>query len=216
DETGQSLFDAVWAGAKNSILLSVIATLISTFLGVIVGAIWGVSKVVDKVMLEVYNVVTNVPQVLILIVFAYAFGQGFLNLLLAMCLTSWISVAYGVRVQVVILRDREYNIASHTLGTKRRTLIAKNILPFLVAYIVTTMAASLPVFISLEVFMSFLGVGLSSDTPSLGRIVTQNTGNITQNAYLFWIPVVILALVTISLSLVGQILGDASDPRNHN
>lgn len=215
DSTGQSLFDAVWAGARTSIILAVLATVITTLLGVVVGAIWGVSKAVDRVMIEVYNVITNVPILLILIVFSYAFGQGFWNLLLAMCLTSWVNVAYGIRVQVMMLRDREYNIASKTLGTKPATLIGKNILPFLVSYIVTAMAGALPNFISYEVFLSFLGVGLSADTPSLGRIITENTNNITSNGYLFWIPTIILGLVTISISLVGQILGDASDPRNH-
>jgi oligopeptide transport system permease protein len=215
DSTGQSLFDAVWAGARTSIILSVLATVITTLIGVVVGAVWGVSKAVDRVMIEVYNVINNVPILLILIVFSYAFGQGFWNLLLAMCLTSWVTVAYGIRVQVMMLRDREYNIASKTLGTKSVTLIGKNILPFLVSYIVTVMAGALPNFISYEVFLSFLGVGLSADTPSLGRIITENTNNITSNGYLFWIPTIILGLVTISISLVGQILGDASDPRNH-
>lgn len=215
DATGQSLFDAVWSGARTSIILAILATLITTVIGVIVGAIWGVSKAVDRVMIEVYNVISNVPILLILIVFSYAFGQGFWNLLIAMCLTTWVGVAYGIRVQVMMLRDREYNIASRTLGTNPMTLIGKNILPFLVSYIVTVMAGALPSFISYEVFLSFLGVGLSADTPSLGRIITENTNNITSNGYLFWIPTIILGLVTISLSLVGQILGDASDPRNH-
>ena len=56
DANGQSLFDAVWAGARTSILISVLATTITTTIGVIVGALWGVSKKVDRVMLEVYNV----------------------------------------------------------------------------------------------------------------------------------------------------------------
>jgi len=216
DSTGQSLFDAVWAGARTSIILSVLATLITTIIGVIVGAVWVVSKAVDKFMIEVYNIVANVPMILILIVFSYAFGQGFWNLLLAMTLTSWVGTAYSIRVQVMILRDREYNIASRTLGTRPWTMIVKNILPYLVSFIVTTMSGLLPGFISYEVFLSFLGVGLSADTPSLGRLVSQYTDQIATNGYLFWIPTAVLGLVTISLYLVGQTLADASDPRTHN
>ncbi|MDR0614668.1 MAG: ABC transporter permease, partial [Lactobacillales bacterium] len=61
----------------------------------------------------------------------------------------------------------------------------------------------------------FLGVGLSADTPSLGRIINQYSLNMTNYPYLFWIPVIVLALVTVSLYLVGQRLADASDPRVH-
>ncbi|OFI47576.1 peptide ABC transporter permease [Floricoccus penangensis] len=215
DSNGQSLFDAVWAGARTSISISILATLITTFIGVIVGAIWGVSPKIDKFMLEVYNVISNVPTLLILMVFSYAFGQGFWNLLLAMTITTWIGTAYFIRVNVIGLRDREYNIASRTLGTGLWTTISKNILPYLVSIIVTNMAQSLPTFISYEVFLSYLGVGLSSDTPSLGRLIALYTSNITDHAYLFWIPVTILGLVTISLYIVGQALADASDPRTH-
>jgi oligopeptide transport system permease protein len=56
---------------------------------------------------------------------------------------------------------------------------------------------------------------LPSDTPSLGRIIADYTDNITNHAYLFWIPVLILGLVTVSLYIVGQTLADASDPRTH-
>ncbi|GFH40691.1 oligopeptide ABC transporter permease OppC [Pseudolactococcus insecticola] len=215
DATGQSLFDAVWAGAKTSISIAVLATVITTVIGVIVGAIWGLSKRVDKVMIEVYNVVSNVPMILILLVFSYAFGQGFWNLLLAMSITSWVGTAYFIRVQVMMYRDREYNIASRTLGTKTYTMIGRNILPYLISVIVTSMSGTLPGFISYEVFLSYLGIGLSPDTPSLGRLIAQYTDNITSDAYLFWIPVAVLGLVTISLYLVGQTLADASDPRTH-
>ncbi|GFH41838.1 peptide ABC transporter permease [Lactococcus hodotermopsidis] len=215
DATGQSLFDAIWAGAKTSISIAVLATLINTFIGVIVGAIWGISKSVDKVMLEVYNVINNIPLILILLVFSYAFGSGFWNLLLAMCVTSWVGVAYTIRVQVMMYRDREYNIASKTLGTKAVTMISKNILPYLISVIVTIISGLLPNFISYEVFLSFLGVGLSADTPSLGRLIATYTDNITNHPYLFWFPVIVLGLVTISLYLVGQTLADASDPRTH-
>ncbi|WEV45667.1 ABC transporter permease [Streptococcaceae bacterium ESL0687] len=215
DSNGQSLFDAVWAGARTSILIGVLATVITTVIGVIVGAIWGVSPKIDKFMLELYNIVNNVPALLIMMVFSYAFGQGFWNLLLAMTITSWVGSAYFIRVNVIGLRDREYNIASRTLGTGVWTTITKNILPYLVSIIVTSMASYLPGFISYEVFLSFLGVGLSSDTPSLGRLISEYTSNITDHAYLFWIPVTVLGLVTISLYIVGQALADASDPRTH-
>jgi oligopeptide transport system permease protein len=60
-----------------------------------------------------------------------------------------------------------------------------------------------------------MSVGLSADTPSLGRIIQKYSVNMSNYPYLFWIPVAVLALVTISLYLVGQTLADAADPKTH-
>ena len=215
DANGQSLFDVVWAGARTSIAVGVLATVITTVIGVIIGAIWGSSKAVDKVMIEIYNILSNVPLLLIVIVLSYAFGSGFWNLLFAMCATSWISTAYFIRVQVMIRRDSEYNLASRALGTRAGRLIVKNILPYLISVIVTDVSRTMPSFISYEVFLSYLGVGLSANVPSLGRVIAKYTANLTNYPYLFWIPVVVLALVTVSMYIVGQSLADASDPRTH-
>ncbi len=215
DANGMSLFDAVWAGAKTSISISVIATIITTTIGVVLGAIWGVSQKFDKVMLEIYNVISNVPQLLIIIVMSYTFGNGFWNLILAMCVTGWLGPAYFIRVQVMIMRDREYNLASRTLGTPKVRMIFRNILPYLTSIIVTDVSRSLPAFISYETFLSFLGVGLSANVPSLGRLISKYTNNMGNYPYLFWIPVTVLALVSVSLYIVGQTLADAADPRTH-
>ncbi|PCS00931.1 oligopeptide ABC transporter permease OppC [Lactococcus fujiensis] len=215
DSNGQSLFDAVWAGARTSILIGFLATIITTILGVVVGAIWGNSPKIDRFMLEVYNVISNVPTLLIVMVLSFSFGNGFWNLLFAMTATSWLGTAYFIRVQVMIIRDREYNLASKTLGTKTWHLVTKNTLPFMVSVIMTMASTSLPGFIGYEVFLSFLGIGLSADTPSLGRMISQYSNNMTNDSYLFWIPVFILALITMALFLVGQSLADASDPKTH-
>ncbi|MDR7678131.1 MULTISPECIES: oligopeptide ABC transporter permease OppC [Lactiplantibacillus] len=215
DADGKSLFDAIWAGARTSISIGVVASLITTVIGVIVGAFWGNSKRFDRLMLEVYNVFSNVPTLLIIIVLSYTFGNGFWNLIFAMTVTTWLGTAYFIRVQVMLRRDREYNIASRTLGTPTKRMIFRNVLPYLTSVIVTQLSQLLPSFISYEVFLSFLGVGLSSNVPSLGRLISQYSPYMTSYPYLFWLPVLVLALITISLYIVGQNLADASDPRTH-
>ncbi|VNK10610.1 peptide ABC transporter permease [Streptococcus pneumoniae] len=190
DSNGKSLFDGVWFGARNSILISVIATVINLVIGVFVGGIWGISKSVDRVMMEVYNVISNIPPLLIVI-------------------------AFMIRVQILRYRDLEYNLASRTLGTPTLKIVAKNIMPQLVSVIVTTMTQMLPSFISYEAFLSFFGLGLPITVPSLGRLISDYSQNVTTNAYLFWIPLTTLVLVSLSLFVVGQNLADASDPRTH-
>lgn len=215
DKNGQSLFDGVWYGARNSLLIAIIATLINITLGVVVGGIWGVSKRVDVVMMEVYNIISNVPSMIIIIVLTYAFGSGFWNLIFAMTVTSWVGTAYSIRVQVMRYRDLEYNLASQTLGTPTMKLVSKNLLPQLVSVIMTMTAHLLPSYISYEAFLSYFGIGLPVSVPSLGRLISNYSQNLTINAYLFWIPLAALVLVSISLFIVGQNLADASDPRTH-
>ncbi len=215
DSNGKSLFDGVWFGARNSILISVIATFINIVIGVIVGGIWGISKSVDRVMMEVYNVISNIPHLLIVIVLTYSIGAGFWNLIFAMSVTTWIGIAYSIRIQIMRYRDLEYNLASRTLGTPTYKIVIKNIMPQLVSVIMTTSSQMLPSFISYEAFLSFFGLGLPVTVPSLGRLISDYSQNVTTNAYLFWIPLTTLILVSLSLFIVGQNLADASDPRTH-
>ena len=215
DSNGKSLFDSVWFGARNSILISVIATFVNLFIGVIIGGIWGISKSVDRFMLEVYNVINNIPSLLIVIVLTYSIGAGFWNLIFAMSVTTWINVAHSIRIQMLRYRDLEYNLASRTLGTPDYKIIIKNIMPQLVSVIVTSTSQMLPACISYEAFLSFFGLGLPITVPSLGRLISEYSQNVTTNAYLFWIPLTTLVLVSLSLFVVGQNLADASDPRTH-
>ena len=215
DSNGKSLFDSVWFGARNSILISVIATFVNLFIGVIIGGIWGISKSVDRFMLEVYNVINNIPSLLIVIVLTYSIGAGFWNLIFAMSVTTWINVAHSIRIQMLRYRDLEYNLASRTLGTPDYKIVIKNIMPQLVSVIVTSTSQMLPSFISYEAFLSFFGLGLPITVPSLGRLISEYSQNVTTNAYLFWIPLTTLVLVSLSLFVVGQNLADASDPRTH-
>lgn len=215
DSNGKSLFDGVWFGARNSILISIIATLINLIIGIIIGAIWGISKAVDRVMMEVYNIISNIPALLIVIVLTYSIGAGFWNLIFAMTITGWVGIAYTIRVQIMRYRDLEYNLASRTLGTPTLKIVTKNIMPQLVSVIVTTTSQMLPSFISYEAFLSFFGLGLPVTVPSLGRLISDYSQNVTTNAYLFWIPLTTLILVSLTFFVVGQNLADASDPRTH-
>ena len=215
DSNGKSLFDGVWFGARNSILISIIATLINLIIGIIIGAIWGISKAVDRVMMEVYNIISNIPALFIVIVLTYSIGAGFWNLIFAMTITGWVGIAYTIRIQIMRYRDLEYNLASRTLGTPTYKIVTKNIMPQLVSVIVTTTSQMLPSFISYEAFLSFFGLGLPVTVPSLGRLISDYSQNVTTNAYLFWIPLTTLILVSLSFFVVGQNLADASDPRTH-
>ena len=215
DGVGDSVFDVVWSGTRTSLFISFIVTTITTVLGIIVGAFWGYSRKMDFIMLEIYNTIANVPFTLLVMVLMYVLGGGLWQLIFALSCTSWLGVAYFIRVQVMIIRDREYNLASRCLGTPTSKILIHNILPYLISVIVTSVSRDIPSYISYEVFLSYLGVGLNVETASLGRTVQEYSQYMTSKPHIFWIPVFVCALISISLYVVGQTLADASDPRTH-
>lgn len=215
DDVGRDVFAMVWAGAQTSLFVAFTTTVITTVVGVLVGMFWGFSKRVDSIMIELYNVVSNIPFTLIVMIMAYVLKSGVWSLIIAMSVTSWFGIAYFIRVQVLIIRDREYNLASKTLGSSTPKIIMHNIFPYLISVLVTSVSRDVPAFISLEVFLGFIGVGLGQDIASLGRTVQEHAVYMQSAPYLFVIPVFITALISVSLYVVGQTLADASDPRNH-
>ncbi len=212
---GESTFDAVWYGARISISLAFICAAINMTVGVLVGAVWGFSKRVDVIMMEIYNIIGNVPYILFISVMVMLFTASFWTMVFALTVTGWLSIAYFIRTQVIIIRDREYNLASKCLGTSTFKIAMKNILPFMTSVIVTQLATEIPSYISYEVFLAYIGMGMSD--MSLGRLIYAAEGAMVTPGwgFEFWSPVAVASIITVVLYVVGQNLGDASDPRTH-
>lgn len=215
DDVGRSVFNLVWAGARTSLSISFLTTFITMTLGIIVGTIWGFNKRLDFYLMDIYNVVSNIPYTLIVMILSYTLGAGVPQLIFALSATSWIGVAYFMRVQVMIIRDREYNMASKVLGSSTMKIIIHNILPQLISIIVTSASTRMPAYVSTEVFLGYIGLGLTQSVASLGRTIQLHSQYMQSATYLFIIPVAVLAVITVSFYIVGQKLADASDPKNH-
>lgn len=212
---GESTFDAIWTGSRISLSLAFVCAAINLVIGIILGAIWGFSKKVDMLMTEIYNIIGNVPSILLISVMVMLFNTTFWTMVLALTITGWLFIAYFIRTQVIIIRDREYNLASKCLGTSTTKIAMKNILPFMVSVIVTLAATEIPSYISYEVFLAFIGLKMSD--VSLGNLISNANPSmfIPGREIQFWAPVAIASVITIVLYVVGQNLGDASDPRTH-
>ena len=212
---GESTFDAIWYGSSISISLALICAAINMVLGVAIGAVWGFSKKIDVFMTEVYNVIANVPYVLLISVIVLVMSASFWSMVFALTVTGWVAIAYFIRTQVIIIRDREYNLASKCLGTPITRIATKNILPFMTSVIVTLVATEIPSYISYEVFLSFIGMGLKD--MSLGKLIqAAQSAMVTPGWEIeFWSPVAVASIIAVVLYIVGQNLGDASDPRTH-
>jgi len=212
---GNSTFDAIWNGAQISISLAFICAAINMTIGVLIGAVWGFSKRVDTILMPIYNVIGNVPYILMISVLVMLFTPSFWTMVFALTVTGWLGIAFFIRTQVIIIRDREYNLASRCLGTSTIKIAMKNILPFMTSIIVTLLATEIPSYISYEVFLAYIGMGMSD--MSLGRLIFEAEAAMVTPGweFEFWSPVAIASIITVVLYVVGQNLGDASDPRTH-
>ena len=213
--SGEPTFDTVWVGSRISISLALMCAVINLSIGVIVGAVWGFSKKMDMIMMEVYNTLYNIPYVLLISVLVLTLTASFWTMVFALTVVGWLGVAYFIRTQVIIIRDREYNLASRCLGTPIRRIAFRNILPFMTSVIVTLSATEIPSYISYEVFLSYIGVGLKD--MSLGRLIYEAEPAMVTNGWQFefWSPVAVASIIAVVLYVVGQNLGDASDPRTN-
>lgn len=214
---GQDLWARIWSGTRTSLFIGVAVGLFEAVVGITIGAIWGYVRKLDAIITEIYNVWDNIPQTVVLIILTYIMKPSIPTIIFAMCMTGWLQMARFVRNLIIIIRDREYNLASRCLGTPTRRVITKNLLPYLVSVIMLRMALAIPAAIGNEVFLSYIGMGLPLDIPSLGNLI--NEGRILMmdpnQRYQLFFPAAVISLVTISFYVIGNVFADSADPRNH-
>ncbi|TVR61387.1 MAG: ABC transporter permease [Spirochaetaceae bacterium] len=214
---GQDLWARIWTGTRTSMLIGITVASIRVFLGILVGSLWGYIRKTDRMMTEIYNVLANIPTTIVMALFAYILRPSMQTMIIAMTVLGWLPISRFIRNQVVIIRDREYNLASRCLGTPTRRVIVRNILPYLVSVIMLQFALAIPLVIAGEVFLSYIGLGLPLNIPSLGNLVNEGRQlmMIPSLRYQLIYPSVILSLITISFYVMGNAFADAADPRTH-
>lgn len=214
---GQDLWARLWAGTRNSLFIGIMVSLIEAVIGILVGVLWGYVRKLDFLFTEVYNVLDNIPTTIVLILVSFIMKPGISTIIFAMSITGWIGMARFVRNQVLIIRDRDYNVASRCLGTSTWRIILKNLLPYLVSVIMLRMALSIPGAISSEVFITYIGLGVPATVPSLGNLINEGRKLMMSPSlrYQLIYPTIILSIVTISFYMVGNAFSDAADPKNH-
>ncbi len=214
---GQDLWSRVWSGTRTSLFIGFAVALTEALVGIFMGVIWGYVRKLDRLMTEIYNVLDNIPTTIVLILIAYILHPSVPTLIFAMCLTGWLGMSRFVRNQIVIIRDRDYNLASRCLGTGTFRIIFRNLLPYLVSVIMLRMALAIPGAIGNEVFLTYIGLGIPVSIPSLGNLVNEGRQLITSPSlrYQLIFPAIVLSVVTISFYIIGNAFADAADPKNH-
>lgn len=219
NDAGIDQFTRVWVGARASLMIALVVSLINTLVGVVVGTIWGYFRQLDLIMLEIYNFVVNVPNMLYYMIISYVLRQlgvnSIVSLIIAMTLIGWVGLARFIRNQILIYNNREYNIASRTLGSSPRRIIIYNLLPQILTVVIVTVSLQIPAVIGTEVGLSYFGIGLSVKDISLGRILRDSYQAWQDHPYILIYPALVVGLITIAFYLMGLALSDALDPKTH-
>ena len=214
---GQDLWARVWAATRNSLFIGISVALIEAAVGILIGVLWGYVRQLDFALTEIYNVLDNIPTTIVLILVSFILKPGMGTIIFAMSVTGWIGMARFVRNQVLVIRDRDYNVASRCLGTSTWRIISRNLLPYLVSVIMLRMALSIPGAIGSEVFITYIGLGLPPQICSLGNLINEGRKLMMSPSlrYQLIYPTIILSVVTVSFYMVGNAFSDAADPKNH-
>ena len=214
---GQDLWARIWAGARTSLTIAFFVAVVEAVVGITAGVLWGYVRGLDFLFTELYNIFDNIPTAIVLILISYVATPSIWTMILGMSIKGWIEMARFIRNQILIIRDRDYNVASRCIGTPTFRIVVRNLLPYLVSVIMLRMALTIPEAIGNEVFITYIGLGLSVETPSLGNLVNDGRKVMMQAGlrYQLLYPTLILSFVTIAFYLIGNAFSDAADPKNH-
>jgi len=214
---GQDLWARIWSGTSTSLFIGFTVAIITSAVGIFVGILWGYVRKLDFLFTELYNILDNIPTTIVLILAAYVLNPSVRTIILAMCFTGWIGAARLIRNLVIIIRDQEFNIASRCLGTNLFRVMIKNLLPYLISVIMLRMALTIPGAIGSEIYLTYIGLGVPLNTPSLGNLLNEGRSVMMSPnlRYQLYAPVVIIGILTISFYLMGNAFADAADPKNH-
>ena len=214
---GQDLWSRIWQGTRTSLIIGICAAATSMILGMLMGCAWGYTRRFDWLFTEIYNLFDNIPYTILRMLLIYIMRPSIGTMIIVMCLTGWLPMSKYIRNMILIYRDREFNLASRCLGTSSFKIITKNILPQLVSVIMLQTALAIPGAIGSEVFLTYIGLGLPVQIPSLGNLVDEGRKVMLVEAqrYQLLFPILMTSAITVSFYALGNAFADASDPRNH-
>lgn len=217
---GRDIWSVTWNGCRISLVLALVVSLINAVLGLFIGSIWGFFPKLDPFFIEIRNFINNVPSLLLYILFMKWFAgkmPTFWCIVIVLCMFGWMGLAATLRNNIIIIRNRDFNIASKTLGSKPQAIIVHNLLPYLVSIIVTILATSIPGVIDSEVSLAFFNLSYEGQL-TLGGVITKATSGSNDwmtYPYTMLLPSMVVIVLTIAFYYIGFSLADATDPRNH-
>jgi len=236
DNHGRDLWSRIIYGTRISLLIGIIGAFVSFF----IGTTWGISSAysggkIDKIMMRTVDILYSLPSIIFVIVLLTTLKEilsasilsqwigsnestlHFILLFAGIGAVSWLTLARIVRGQVIALKNQPFLESCHSLGLGPYHIVTKHILPNLFGIIITYVMLTIPSVILYESFLSFLGLGIESPMASLGSLISKGVPQINPIKIYWWLitfPTMFLAVLLISLNLVGEGLRDAFDPKS--
>lgn len=213
DQLGRDVLSRLMYGARVSLAIGMMAVLFSGMLGVAIGIVSGFyGGLTDEILMRLADLRLALPFVLLVISVIAVFGPSFMNIVVILGLTGWVAYARVVRAEVLSMREREFIVAARALGASNLRLMARHILPNVVASAIVIGSLELANVIVLEASLSFLGLGVQPPTPSWGNMLGEARDYLMSNFWLATLPGIAISLTAVSVNLVGDWLRDVLDP----
>lgn len=214
DDLGRDIVARILSGAEVSLLVAGTVTVVSMSVGVIVGLLAGFyGGRIDTVLMQITDIFLAFPGILLAIAFAAVLGPGIENLILALCLTGWVSYARLTRGQTLSLRRRQHVQAAQSLGASVPRLLLMHILPLLASILVVEATYSLASVMIAEASLSFLGIGIQAPNASWGAMLRDAVRYMLVAPHYVLIVGACLMSLILAINLGGDYLRDKLDVR---
>lgn len=214
DNLGRSVFVRLLYGGRTSLMVGVLATALAGAVGITLGALAGFyGGKVDNVIMRILDVVNSLPSILLAIAISAVLGTGVKNAIIAVGISYIPSFARMVRGPVLGVRGQQYIEAARSTDATDFRIIWKYIIPNVSSQIIVEITMIMAMSILTAASLSFLGLGVVPPTPEWGSMISSGRQYILQYPYLVTFPGICIAMIVLSLNLVGDGLRDALDPR---
>ncbi len=214
DDLGRSIGARLLRGVEVSAIVAIIVTCVTMTVGILVGLLAGFyGGRVDRVLMQITDIFLAFPGILLAIAFVAVLGPGLNNLIIALCLTGWVSYARLTRGQTLSLRNRQHVLAAESLGAKVPRLILKHILPLLISILLVEATYSIASVMIAEASLSFLGLGIQSPNASWGAMLRDAVRYMLVAPHYVLIVGFSLMSLILAINLGGDYLRDKFDVR---
>ena len=215
DQNGRDLLARLLQGTQMSLLVAAVATIVSVVIGVVYGAVAGYfGGRVDALMMRFVAVMYALPYILFVIILVVIFGRSPVLLFVGIGAIEWLTMARIVRGQTLSLKEREFVEAARAGGARPWTIIRRHIVPNLTGPVVIYATLTVPEIIITESFLSYLGLGVQEPLTSLGTLISNGSDIAEVMPWLLVYPAIVLVLLLLSLTFIGDGLRDALDPKD--
>lgn len=212
DSYGRDVWSRLVLGGRISLLIGICAMFLSIIIGTSIGLLAGYfGGKVDAFLMWFMSVVWAIPSLLLAIVLGVVMKRGFEQVMLAIALSTWVEVARMVRGQVMSVKEQLYIEATKALGLGTFRILTRHLLPNIWNPIIIMATANFGSAILIESGLSFLGMGVSAETPTWGRMIYEGYTFIVfeHGKWLAIFPGIALILLVISVNMIGNGLRDA-------